>query len=465
MHALPSTLLILLLLAPQESKTQVRTPVPDAAKQREAEKAIRELYKAEYAKKVPADREALIRTLLMQSQKSQDDPAAQFVFYREAQDLASQSGYVDLAFEAIDGAASIFDIDAVVLKNFALAAAAKSAKSPEDLGKVVDGYLTLADAALKTDDYEGAEKAVAGALLVARRANSVPLATRVGARQKEILDLKVKFDKVKKAMEALAKDPENAAANFEVGFYCCFVKADWVTGLPLLAKGSDPGLKSLAAKELQRPTEPSARIDLADGWWDLAEKEKNEARQRILTQRAVALYEQTLSEVSGLLLTKVQLRLESYRRRIFTKDGVSITFELKPVSRGILLRDNDDGLYEPAVVGGKPCLKLSKADNSRYLYLKLSEPWPESWKSAEVEVEYYDDGAGSVDLQYDGASGAYAGCPKSATLGSSKSWKVLTNPIVNPIFKGRQNAAADMRICHGGGDLYIRRVTLRLTQK
>lgn len=468
MHVPLASVLALLLLLPQESKTQpARTPVPEAAKQREAEKAIRDLFKADYAKKTAADREALIRTLLEQGQKSQDDPAAQFVFYREAQDLASQAGNIELAFTAIDTAAGVFDVDAVALKNLALAGAAKSAKSPEDLGKVADGYLALADAALKADDYDAADKAAVGALQAARRSNSTPLTTRVATRQREIADFKAKFDKVKKAMEVLAKDPENAPANLEVGFYCCFVKADWDTGLPLLAKGSDPGLKSLAAKELQRPTEPAARLELADGWWELAEKEKNEARQRILSLRAVALYELTLPDTSGLLLTKVQLRLEAWRRRVASKEGLSISFEPKAVSRGILLRDNDDGLYEPAVAGGRPCLKLSKnnTDAGRYLYLKLSESWPETWKSADIEVEYYDEGSGTVDVQFDGAAGAYAAGSKSASLGGSKNWKILTTAIVNPFFKGRQNASADLRICHGGSDLYIRRVTLRLTSK
>src|SRR5579864_8337658 len=98
MHALQASALAVLLLAPQEARSQAaRAPVPDAAKQREAEKTIRDLYKADYARKSPADRDTLVRTLLAQGQKSQDDPAAQFVFYREAQDLAAQSGNLELS--------------------------------------------------------------------------------------------------------------------------------------------------------------------------------------------------------------------------------------------------------------------------------------------------------------------------------------------------------------------------------
>jgi hypothetical protein len=458
MHAL---LLAVCLLAPQEAKIQSgRAPLPDAAKQREAEKTIRDLYKADYAKKSPADRDALVRTLLAQGQKSQDDPAAQLVFYREAQDLASQSGNVELAFQAVDATAAVFEVDAVALKNAALAAAAKVAKTPEELGKVADGYLGLAEAALKTDDYDNADKAAAGAILAARRANATPLMTRVTARQREIAELRAKFEKVKKATEVLGKDPENAAANLEVGLYLCFVKGEWDLGLPMLAKGSDPGLKALAAREVLKPTDAAARVEIADGWWDLAEKEKNEARQRNLYQRAMASYEKALPDATSLLLTKINLRIDTWRRSLMSKEGLSITFDSKPVPRGIVLLDSGDGTYQFTTAGGKPCVKLTNF----YLYLKLADAWPEAWKTAEVDVEYYDEGTGFMGVHFDGVTGVFAEAPKSASLGSSKTWKTLTSPLVNPVFKGRQNAGADFRIfCPG--NVSIRRIAIRLVQK
>src|SRR6185436_5225004 len=69
-----------------------RAGVPDANKQRDAEKAIRDIYKEQYAKKAPADRVQLAKVLLDQADKSGDDPSSRWVLYREAQDLASQAG-------------------------------------------------------------------------------------------------------------------------------------------------------------------------------------------------------------------------------------------------------------------------------------------------------------------------------------------------------------------------------------
>jgi len=56
-----------------------RSQVPDAAKQRETERQIKDLFKEQYAKKSPGDRKVLIRMLLEQAAKSQDDPGALWV--------------------------------------------------------------------------------------------------------------------------------------------------------------------------------------------------------------------------------------------------------------------------------------------------------------------------------------------------------------------------------------------------
>src|SRR5579862_2753991 len=57
----------------------VRIVVPDLAKQKEAEKAIKEVFKEQYAKKAPADRQALARFLLKQADGNASDPAALWV--------------------------------------------------------------------------------------------------------------------------------------------------------------------------------------------------------------------------------------------------------------------------------------------------------------------------------------------------------------------------------------------------
>src|SRR5579862_1184120 len=70
--------------APPAVDVTKRSPIPDAARQHEAEKVVKDLFKEQYGKKTPADRRALGLQLLEQAAKSQDDPSAQWVLLREA---------------------------------------------------------------------------------------------------------------------------------------------------------------------------------------------------------------------------------------------------------------------------------------------------------------------------------------------------------------------------------------------
>lgn len=454
---------------PQSKSKPVRAPLPDASKVREAEKTVKELFKDEYAKKQPADRQKLIKVLLDQAKDVQAELPLRWVLYREAQDLAGQLGSVDIAFEAVDGAAAVFEIDALAAKNVVLASAAKSAKSPEDLGKLVEPTFKVIDAALAADDLENGDKAGAGAAQLARRLNAAPLAARVAARMKDLADLKARLERLKRALETLAKDQNNGPANLEAGLFYCLGKGDWETGIPYLARSSDPALKAAATREAGAPKEPQAQAEIADAWWDLAEKERSDLRQGLLYRRAAYWYGQAQSGASSLLKVKIQSRLETQHRRILSREGLEVTFLPETTSRGILVCECGDGRYEPSTAGGKPCIKMIKAnaaDVTRYVYLKLAEEWQESWKPAQVEVEYFDEGNGNLEVQYDGVSGPYRAGPKSAPLGGSKSWKILSTPIPDPMFRGRQNAGADLRISVGPGqDTCIRRVTVKLVQK
>jgi hypothetical protein len=106
-----------------------------------------------------------------------------------------------------------------------------------------------------------------------KQAANVSLGICTVARSKEIGELKAPSEKIRKAYDPVDKNPADPAANFEIGRFQCFVKGDWDVGLSFLAKGSDAGLGALAAKDLAAPTDPERQLEVADGWWDLAEKE------------------------------------------------------------------------------------------------------------------------------------------------------------------------------------------------
>jgi len=286
-----------------------RVSVPDAARQKEAEKLVKELFKEPYAKKAPADRQALAALLLQQAVKTADDPAAAWVLCRESQDISAQLGHIRGTIKAIETAALLFDIDAFALKQTALTAAAKTVKTPVDSADLAAALLELTDELIAADQYEAADKATALAVQAAKKSNEMGLLVRATTRAKEVSEAKSRYLAMKNVLQTLAKNPEDPAANNEMGQFLCFVKGSWDLGLRFLAKGSDATMKGLAEKELAMSGKAADQVALADGWWELMEKEKSPLRKSQMLARAGALYELAYLGATGLTRTKVEKRL------------------------------------------------------------------------------------------------------------------------------------------------------------
>jgi hypothetical protein len=287
-----------------------RLAIPDLARQREAEKLIKEVFKDQYAKKALVDRKTLARLLVEQATKSQDDPVSLWVLLREAQDVAAQAGEVRTALEAVELSAQSFDIDTLAVKGSVLAAAGKSAKTPEEFAALVQALLRLVDDQVVADQYDAADKNVTVAVQHARKSNDLALSARAVNRAKEVAEAKSLYSGMKGILETLARTPDDPRANLEMGQFLCYVKGVWDLGARFLVKGSDASLKALAEKDLGAPGAPTDRVSLADGWWELAEKEKSPLRKSQLQAHARTIYQSALSEASALLRIKIEKRLE-----------------------------------------------------------------------------------------------------------------------------------------------------------
>jgi hypothetical protein len=287
----------------------VRVAVPEAAAQKEAEKSIRDLFKAEYAKKGPTEKQALAVALIDQVAQVGDDAPGIWVLYRDAQDLAVQAGDPKLAMLAVDGAARKFDVDAVAMKNAAMAAIGKAAKTPEEITAVIEQMHRLVEELIGSDLYDVADKTAAAAVALAKRAAQPTLLQKAAIRAKEVSEAKTKFQSMKGSLEALAKTPDDPRANGDMGQFLCFVKANWDMGLRFLAKGPDGPLKAVSAKEVAAPTAAAELVTLADEWCSLAEKDKSPLKRTPMLAHASTLYEQALPDSSGVLKAKVEKRL------------------------------------------------------------------------------------------------------------------------------------------------------------
>ena len=301
-----------------------RAAVPDAAKQKDAEKLLKDLFKDQYAKKAPADRQALARSLLDQARKSKDDPVSVWVCCREAQDLAAQTCDVKTLIAAIDETSRAFDVDALAMKTAGLAAAGKAAKSADDVAGLATALDRLVDELMAADQYDAADKAATSAVQYAKRSNDPRLVLRATARAKDVTEAKTRFQAIKNVLQTLARNPDDPGANLEMGQFLCFVKGNWDLGLRFLVKGSDATLKSLAEKELGNPVASADQAAVADGWFDLSEKEKVPYRKNQLMSHARMMYESAVVDAVGLARARIEKRLDQIEAAVGLMPGAPI---------------------------------------------------------------------------------------------------------------------------------------------
>jgi len=126
-----------------------------------------------------------------------------------------------------------------------------------------------------------------------------------------------------------------------------------------------------------------------------------------------------------------------------------------------------DGLTTPATRGGRPCRHLSVVGFSRgFLYFVIDQTFKQrSVKNVEITVEYFDEGFGTLGLQFD-ASGskknrhaAYTDSGIAISLFDSKTWKQATFPVHNAAFENSQNSGSDFRLTVSPPELSVHRVT------
>lgn len=292
----------------QPTAANDKLPIPDTAKQRDAENEIKRLFKDDLAKRAPADRKALAEKLFQQGLDTRDDDTARFVLLAQAADVAAQVGEAALVLKTVDEQARLYATDPLALKDRALGQAERAVLSKDAAKAVAEGLLAVADEAAASEKYDLAARLCARAETAARTAVDMPLLTKAQTKGKEAREIQLAADKVRDSKQKLATNPDDPEANLAVGKYECFAKGNWAAGLGLLRKGSDPVLKVLAEREQVQPDEPAKQVEIADGWWDYGAKQTGATKTNI-QKHAVQLYEQLVPKLSGMTLTRVQARI------------------------------------------------------------------------------------------------------------------------------------------------------------
>ena len=287
--------------------------VPEEARRQDSEQRIREIFRAEFAAaRTPEKRLALAEKLLQQGDETRDDPAARYVLFRLASVLAAEAGELDTALEAVDRIAAQYEANAPAMKADAVQKAVESGPGGEESARrLVEAARSTAGEAVAADDYPTANRLARMAVAAARKTKDSALSREIGTWAREVERLEKRFEQLKKNLELLAQDPENPDANLAVGRWYSMAVGRWERGLVYLAKGSDAALAGLARRDLAAPSEPNARMELANQWWELAEKQQGEARTAMMS-RAAHWYELALPDLTGLSKTQAEKRLEQY---------------------------------------------------------------------------------------------------------------------------------------------------------
>ncbi len=313
--ALTSLPLAMVALAPGASSSQPDTPKlpqPDNTAVARAEKTLSKMFKDDLAK-AKTDQAAardLANTLLREARQTNEDPPLRFTALALARDLAAQTGDTSTALAAVEELAKHYIIDALAMKAALLLLASDKAAAKDDHLTIAEVALGFLDEALANDNYKAAGDLVKAAEESASKSKNLQLAARVDKRGQEVEQARKEFSRMQKFVDVLDKNPDDLAANAEMGKYFCLVKGNWERGLPMLVKGADKTFLDIAKRDLAKPQETRLQLDLGDDYATLAEDFKGLA-QKMLLKRAHHWFAKCLPNLqSGLNKIRVEKAID-----------------------------------------------------------------------------------------------------------------------------------------------------------
>jgi hypothetical protein len=275
----------------------VKFPVPSSEEQAAAEKELRALYKADYAKTDKQDKLIFAGKLLQPGRENRKDHAAWYVLLREARDLAVEGNGPRLAVEAIREMDQFFVIDALPMQIKVLTTIAQAPGAPA-AAAVAETALGLANRAVDDDNYDAAGTLIATAETALDAVQKNPKQLKsvqnhvklVKARKSELEGFIKDHKAFLAAREKVEQAPGDADANLAVGKFLCFFHGRWDEGLPFLTKGGDDLIKAIAKQDLAGPPAVDRQMVLANDWWDLAKSREGRPASN-LRRRAKLWYE------------------------------------------------------------------------------------------------------------------------------------------------------------------------------
>jgi hypothetical protein len=224
---------------------------------------------------------------------AQEVKAAGLVLIRQSMTLAARSGDLNGAFAAIDALPAESGARAFDLK---VAAVKEAVSSPHADPAMAGHILELVQEAVELDRF-GAARQLLGHAKACAGSGGKDLVAALRARAQDVDDVQEEYERIEPEAATLKAKPDDPEANLAWGKYLCIWKGAWCEGLSHLSKGSDSALAKAARKDLARPSKPSARLAVADGWKELTAQDLRYPRTHLF-RRAMQWYQRALPKLA-----------------------------------------------------------------------------------------------------------------------------------------------------------------------
>jgi hypothetical protein len=305
---------------PKPRVEQPKQPVPDAA---DVQQAIRQLDDSFHldAPRSADEKRALARELYDES-LLRSAAIEQFALLDQARNLAVSVGDLQTALQAAREQDRLFVMDHLAVLTDIVTAIDFSDQQMDQIATLAVVGFQLVEKTLAADRFELANRITDYLGKVVRRAGSPEDTQKLQDTIVRIRLLQRPFEQIKDAFEALADAPDDPAANTAVGRYYCFIKGDWKTGLPYLAKGDHAAQKKLSQRELADAQAPDAAIEIADGWSALAGDDDGllaasvSLQKENLLRHALSLYERNVTRLPDSKRQHAQSQIEELTRQL-----------------------------------------------------------------------------------------------------------------------------------------------------
>lgn len=300
----------------------VKFPVPSAASLQQAEKQVTEIFGGRLASLPSPAEKAKIATEMLQAAGGTAEPTSKFVLLRKAEDTAAEAGDIDGALRAHEALRNAYQPRSWRISGVFFGKFSHPSLTVADAHRICQAIMADAGDSIAGDQYEAARELYRAAGPLARKLNDRNLSDQISQSLSSIGPMEAEQRRIALSQATLAKNPTDGPANTAVGSFHCFFKQDWAGGLPLLAKGDDQRLKTVATQELADPTEGTQQLAVAELWWNYAETQPAAAKAAIHLH-AGKFYAQASPAMTGLAKAQADQRATDYLKSVATEAALA----------------------------------------------------------------------------------------------------------------------------------------------